>query len=206
VPLKLEAESESESIDAAYYRLDLFLGGDYYGVSTHDFKRIRYLALDVAEDLYGRRSFCWEDIRGLTALEYVMLVAWEEDENEANSSAFGVSSTNFPIFSLISTFVYLHSYRTPLPLSQPQQLIDSLPAIQVAAQGTIKERCMRSYHSSLTRVWEKYAKGYGEGLGSEGYLDEEQMEWTIPKIEVWNACNGNYWGEVKLKTVTTENV
>jgi hypothetical protein len=61
---------------------------------------------------------------------------------------------------------------------------------------------MRSYHNSLMRVWEKYAKGYGEGLGSEADLDGEENKWTIPKIEVWNACTGNYWGEVKLKSTT----
>lgn len=87
--ISLPTNHLAEKTEPAPYRLDLFLGGDYYGVSSHDFKRIRYLALDVAEELYGRRSFCWEDIRGLTRLEYLLLVAWEEDEDERDN--FGVS-------------------------------------------------------------------------------------------------------------------
>ena len=57
---------------------------------------------------------------------------------------------------------------------------------------------MRMYRDSLARVWEKYARGYGEGLGSGGLQDGNEEVWKVPKIEVWNACTGNYWGEVKL--------
>ena len=55
------------------YQLDLFLGGDYYGGS--DAEKVKWLQLDVPEELYGRRGFCWGDLRGFgNCMFYLFLV------------------------------------------------------------------------------------------------------------------------------------
>lgn len=61
---------------------------------------------------------------------------------------------------------------------------------------------MQTYKMALQRVWDKYAKGYGEGLVNfdDGKRNGEGKikQWKIPQIEVWNAHSGKFWGEVEL--------
>lgn len=57
--------------------LDLVLGGGPHGAENTE--NIKSLVLDVHEDLYARKSFCWDEIRELTGLEELTLLVWEPD-------------------------------------------------------------------------------------------------------------------------------
>jgi hypothetical protein len=59
------------------YLLDIFLGGGYHGAD--DAEKIQHMIIDINEDLYGRRNFCWEEIRQFIALKGLTLIAWEAD-------------------------------------------------------------------------------------------------------------------------------
>lgn len=59
------------------YLLDIFLGGGYHGAD--DAEKIQQMIDDINEDLYGRRNFCWEEIRHFTALKELTLITWEVD-------------------------------------------------------------------------------------------------------------------------------
>jgi hypothetical protein len=59
------------------YLLNVFLGGRYHG--ANDTEKIQYLTIDINETLYGIKSFCWEEIRELTSLKELNLIAWEEE-------------------------------------------------------------------------------------------------------------------------------
>ncbi len=60
------------------YMLDIFLGGDFYGAD--DAEKVRYMVMDIDESVYGRSSFCWDEIRLFTELKELTIVPWDEDE------------------------------------------------------------------------------------------------------------------------------
>jgi hypothetical protein len=72
--LSLEARSWAQPSD---YVLNIFLGGGAHG--AEDYEKVRSMVLDVSEDLYARRNFCWDDLRLLTGLEELTLLVWEPD-------------------------------------------------------------------------------------------------------------------------------
>lgn len=59
------------------YVLDVFLGGGPHG--AEDYEKVQRMVLDVDESLYGRRSFCWDEIRLFTGLKDLTLLVWEPD-------------------------------------------------------------------------------------------------------------------------------
>jgi len=60
------------------YMLDVFLGGDFYGAD--DAEKVRYMITDIDQSVYGRRAFCWDEIRLFTGLKELTIVPWDEDE------------------------------------------------------------------------------------------------------------------------------
>jgi hypothetical protein len=60
------------------YMLDIFLGGDFYGAD--DAEKVRYMITDIDESVYGRRAFCWDEIRLFTGLKELTIMPWDEDE------------------------------------------------------------------------------------------------------------------------------
>jgi hypothetical protein len=67
--------ADSEPSD---YLLDVLLGGEYYGAD--DGEKIQRMVLDINESLYGRKAFCWDEIRLFTGLKELTIRAWDEDE------------------------------------------------------------------------------------------------------------------------------
>ncbi|KAG0650894.1 hypothetical protein D0Z07_2800 [Hyphodiscus hymeniophilus] len=69
---------------ASDYLLNLWHGRSYMHfvnksrvVETHT---VRRMTLDVDEDIFGRSSFCWEEIRRFRGLETLCLVVWDEED------------------------------------------------------------------------------------------------------------------------------
>jgi hypothetical protein len=62
---------------ASGYLLDVILGGSY---GTDDIEKLRYLSIDIPEDLYARKSFCWDEIRMFPVLEKLTIISWDEKE------------------------------------------------------------------------------------------------------------------------------
>ena len=60
------------------YMLDIFLGGDFYG--AEDAEKVQYMITDIDESVYGRRAFCWDEIRLFTGLKELTIMPWDEDE------------------------------------------------------------------------------------------------------------------------------
>jgi hypothetical protein len=60
------------------YLLDVFLGGDFYGAD--DAEKVKYMITDIDESVYGRRAFCWDEIRLFTGLKKLTIMPWDEDE------------------------------------------------------------------------------------------------------------------------------
>jgi hypothetical protein len=60
------------------YMLDVFLGGDFYGAD--DAEKVRFMITDIDESVYGRRAFCWDEIRLFSGLMELTIMPWEEDE------------------------------------------------------------------------------------------------------------------------------
>jgi len=60
------------------YMLDVFLGGDFYG--AEDAEKVQYMITDIDESVYGRRAFCWDEIRLFTGLKELTIMPWDEDE------------------------------------------------------------------------------------------------------------------------------
>jgi hypothetical protein len=60
------------------YLLEVFLGGEYHGAD--DAEKIQRMVLDVNESLYGRRAFCWDEMRLFEGLKELTIWAWDEDE------------------------------------------------------------------------------------------------------------------------------
>jgi hypothetical protein len=60
------------------YLLDIFLGGDFYGAD--DAEKVKYMITDIDESVYGRRAFCWDEIRLFTGLRKLTIMPWDEDE------------------------------------------------------------------------------------------------------------------------------
>jgi len=63
------------------YLLDVLLDG------PDDTHKIEKMTLDVEEELYGRRGFCWGEVRLLKGLREVRLCVWEEDAMKARLMA-----------------------------------------------------------------------------------------------------------------------
>jgi len=70
---------------ASGYLLDVLLGGSYHG--AFDTEKVRFMSIDIPEDLYARKSFCWDEIRELTGLKELTLMAWDEDAMKENLMA-----------------------------------------------------------------------------------------------------------------------
>lgn len=70
--------SRSREVGPSDYLLDILLGGGYHGVD--DTEKIQHMIIDVSEVLYGRKNFCWDEIRLFTALKELTLFAWDVDE------------------------------------------------------------------------------------------------------------------------------
>ena len=71
------------------------VGGDYYGGTSKDITRVRAIRLDVPEELYGRRGFCWGDLRGFgPSLTNVVLVVREDPSGGARDRLMGYYRTS----------------------------------------------------------------------------------------------------------------
>ena len=66
-----------ENSEPCQYLLDIMLGGGYYG--SDDGEKIQRLIVDIDEELYGRRAFCWDEVRLLPELKELTIVAFDED-------------------------------------------------------------------------------------------------------------------------------
>jgi hypothetical protein len=60
------------------YLLDVFSGGGYSG--GNDGELVKYMIVDIDENVYGRRSFCWDEIREFTRLQELTLMVWEKQD------------------------------------------------------------------------------------------------------------------------------
>jgi len=69
----------NNNVGPSDYLLDVFMGGGYSG--GNDGELVKYMILDIDETVYGRRSFCWDEIREFTGLQELTLMPWEEQEN-----------------------------------------------------------------------------------------------------------------------------
>jgi hypothetical protein len=65
------------------YNLDLFLGGGFNGAD--DAEKVRYLSIDVTEDLFDRAGFCFDDLREFRALKRVEMWNWPIGEWDVES-------------------------------------------------------------------------------------------------------------------------
>lgn len=75
---RLDPPDSWENSEPSDYLLDVFLGGEYHG--SDDGEKIQRMILDINESLYGRRAFCWDEIRLLTGLNELTIVAFDEDD------------------------------------------------------------------------------------------------------------------------------
>jgi hypothetical protein len=79
--MELETLSQNDSLGShgpSDYLLELFLGGDYHG--ANDGEKIQRMVLDINESLYGRRAFCWDEIRPFENLKELTVRSWDEDD------------------------------------------------------------------------------------------------------------------------------
>jgi hypothetical protein len=60
------------------YLLDVFLGGDPCGAD--DAEKVKYMITDINESVYGKRAFCWNEIRLFTGLKKLTIMPRDEDE------------------------------------------------------------------------------------------------------------------------------
>jgi len=58
------------------YLLDVLLSGGYHGADDTD--KIQFMSIDIHEDLYDRRNFCWDEIRLFRGLKGLTMMAWDE--------------------------------------------------------------------------------------------------------------------------------
>ncbi|KAL2072644.1 hypothetical protein VTL71DRAFT_11987 [Oculimacula yallundae] len=65
----------------ADYRLDLFLGGGYHG--GDDSEKVKYMVLDLDNEVYGRKYLFWSEVKEFTALKELTVLAWEDDDGPA---------------------------------------------------------------------------------------------------------------------------
>lgn len=74
------ADTDDESGSTDTYLLDIILGGEYHGAD--DAEKIRSMVLEVTEnsDLYGRRSFCWDEIRLFPVLQDLTILSRDNDD------------------------------------------------------------------------------------------------------------------------------
>ena len=89
------------------YLLNIFLGRHYsiensnfHPAATHS-HMVRHMIVDIENLIYGRRAFCWDEIRNFDSLKELILVAWDEDEkSEKLMGRFQIAlnkvSTNHP--------------------------------------------------------------------------------------------------------------
>ncbi|KAM3072185.1 hypothetical protein ACMFMF_007579 [Clarireedia jacksonii] len=73
-PLPGESEDWGHMTGPRDYNLDLFLGGGFNGAD--DAEKVRYLSIDVTEDLFDRAGFCFDDLREFRALKKVEMWTW----------------------------------------------------------------------------------------------------------------------------------
>ncbi|KAG4433461.1 hypothetical protein IFR05_011065 [Cadophora sp. M221] len=78
----LARDSEWIKAGPAPYRLDLFLAGGFYG--GDDSEKVQYMVLDLDEEVYGRKYLFWSEIKELTALKELTVLAWEDNDEAAN--------------------------------------------------------------------------------------------------------------------------
>lgn len=57
--------------------LDLFLSGGYHGCDDED--KIQRMIIDNTEELYGKKNFCWDEIREFRALKELTILPWDDD-------------------------------------------------------------------------------------------------------------------------------
>ncbi|KAG0650631.1 hypothetical protein D0Z07_2656 [Hyphodiscus hymeniophilus] len=74
-PLQAESFFDNKPRD---YLLDIFLGGEYHGAD--DAEKIQSMVLDLPKSLYGRRAFCWDEIRLFENLKKLTIRAWDDDD------------------------------------------------------------------------------------------------------------------------------
>jgi hypothetical protein len=59
--------------------LDLFLSGGFHGCDDED--KIQRMIIDNTEELYGKKNFCWDEIREFRVLKELTILAWEDNNN-----------------------------------------------------------------------------------------------------------------------------
>ncbi|KAG4424790.1 hypothetical protein IFR04_002138 [Cadophora malorum] len=77
----LARDAEWIKAGPAPYRLDLFLAGGYYG--GDDSEKVKYMVLDLDEEVYGRKYLFWSEIKDFTALKELTVLAWEDNDEAA---------------------------------------------------------------------------------------------------------------------------
>jgi hypothetical protein len=79
-----------ESIGASDYLLNLWHGKTFtpYDSKAIQAKNIRSITLDVDENIYGRMSFCWEEIRQFDGLEKLLIITWDPEERADELMAY----------------------------------------------------------------------------------------------------------------------
>ena len=84
------SEGTRQSTGASDYLLNLWHGTTFtsYDSKAKHAKNIRYITLDVDENIYTRRSFCWEEIRRFEGLEKLLVVTWNPEERADELMAY----------------------------------------------------------------------------------------------------------------------
>lgn len=79
-----------ESTGVSDYLLNLWHGKTFtpYDSKAIQAKPIRFITLDVDENIYGRTSFCWEEIRQFDRLEKLLIVTWGPEERAEELMAY----------------------------------------------------------------------------------------------------------------------
>jgi hypothetical protein len=81
---------------ASDYLLNLWHGKTYntYNSKAIQAKNIRYITLDVDDNIYSRPSFCWEEIRRFEGLEKLLVVTWDSEERADELMAYFRTAIN----------------------------------------------------------------------------------------------------------------
>jgi hypothetical protein len=83
---------------ASDYLLNLWHGKTYNlyenGSKAIQAKNIRYITLDVDENIYSRSSFCWEEIRRFEGLEELLVVTWDPEDRADELMAYFRTAMN----------------------------------------------------------------------------------------------------------------
>lgn len=81
---------------ASDYLLNLWHGKTYnpYNSKTIQAENIRYITLDVDENIYSRSSFWWEEIRRFEGLEKLLVVTWDAEERADELMAYFRTAMN----------------------------------------------------------------------------------------------------------------